>query len=838
MKWRIKRWWVFLYVVLITVLVSAVAFGQLATPPTFSAGTVGAACNSSTINFAWPDGNGHVLQCVSNVWTLVSQPASAAGSTGQVQFNISGTLGASSNLFWDNTNFRLGIGSSAPVAALDLSQMTDALALPVGTTGQEPASPVNGMIRYNSSTGVQDLEAFINGAWTSITTGASGGGSVTLGTSAATPNPARSGESNTGLYTAGSGLVDVSSLGTQVVEFSSTGVNIISASNGLKLGGQNGISFPPDLSGQAFSVAIGAHALQSQQAPPFRSPSLQNVAVGASALTNNTSGGSNVAVGASALTNNTSGLANVAIGRQALLLNVTGRDNTAVGVAALNAVTTGNSNTAIGEGVAFTTLTTGSNNILIGTDTSIDTPASGTSNFLNIGNVIYATNLQNLTNTGGTANVGIGTVTPNANALLDVYGPIFLRGINGINFTTAETNQIGASIAIGSGALANMPAMPVGAAFYGNIAIGSQALSSASMTTAAIQNTAVGYQSMQTATSDSGDTAFGYQALQKVNGGTQNTAVGYQAGQANGAGNGSGNTMVGYRALQNGSGGNNVAVGVATMGNTGSASFFNVAVGGQAGANIQNGNNDTFLGFNTGSGVNGSNNTVLGFSVASTTLITGSNNILIGTNAGVDTPANSTSNFLNIGNVIFGTGLASSGTTPTGNVGIGTSAPFALLHVGSAAVSGIVMELQNSSGACTFTPGTSSMTSTCSSDIRLKTAIHDTDDALPWLADMRVRDFTIKATGESSTGVIAQEMLINHPEMVHANSEGFYGVDVPNPWKVIKALQELKTMNEALKAANDNLSVETEDLKAANDDEAAEIKELRERLDALEAARR
>jgi Chaperone of endosialidase len=184
---------------------------------------------------------------------------------------------------------------------------------------------------------------------------------------------------------------------------------------------------------------------------------------------------------------------------------------------------------------------------------------------------------------------------------------------------------------------------------------------------------------------------------------------------------------------------------------------------------------------------------------SSLTLITGSSNLTL-----------NSSQF-----VVIGT---------TGAVGIGTTSPSALLHVGSTSASGIVMELQNSSGACTFTPGTSSMTSTCSSDVRLKTDIHDTDDALPWLVDMRVRDFTVKATGESSTGVIAQEMLINHPEMVHANAEGFYGVDVPNPWKMIKALQELKNMNEALKAAND--------------DEAAEIKELRERIEALEAARR
>ena len=50
---------------------------------------------------------------------------------------------------------------------------TDALALPVGTTGQRPGSPLDGMIRYNSTTPV--LEAYVNGAWTTLTTGGGGG---------------------------------------------------------------------------------------------------------------------------------------------------------------------------------------------------------------------------------------------------------------------------------------------------------------------------------------------------------------------------------------------------------------------------------------------------------------------------------------------------------------------------------------------------------------------------------------------------------------------------------------------------------------------------------------
>jgi hypothetical protein len=43
-----------------------------------------------------------------------------AGSTGEVQYNSSGALGASANLFWDIANNRLGIGTTAPSVALDV----------------------------------------------------------------------------------------------------------------------------------------------------------------------------------------------------------------------------------------------------------------------------------------------------------------------------------------------------------------------------------------------------------------------------------------------------------------------------------------------------------------------------------------------------------------------------------------------------------------------------------------------------------------------------------------------------------------------------------------------
>lgn len=68
----------------------------------------------------------------------------------------------------------VGIGTSGPIASLDLSHETDALALPVGTTGQRPTGGAltAGEIRYNTTTTA--LEGYVNGAWASIVTGSAG----------------------------------------------------------------------------------------------------------------------------------------------------------------------------------------------------------------------------------------------------------------------------------------------------------------------------------------------------------------------------------------------------------------------------------------------------------------------------------------------------------------------------------------------------------------------------------------------------------------------------------------------------------------------------------------
>jgi hypothetical protein len=56
----------------------------------------------------------------------------------------------------------VGIGTATPRVSLDLSTRTDAFALPSGTTGQQPVSPVPGWLRYNADTSTME---FYNGTF-------------------------------------------------------------------------------------------------------------------------------------------------------------------------------------------------------------------------------------------------------------------------------------------------------------------------------------------------------------------------------------------------------------------------------------------------------------------------------------------------------------------------------------------------------------------------------------------------------------------------------------------------------------------------------------------------
>lgn len=142
-----------------------------------------------------------------------------------------------------------------------------------------------------------------------------------------------------------------------------------------------------------------------------------------------------------------------------------------------------------------------------------------------------------------------------------------------------------------------------------------------------------------------------------------------------------GNTVL---SLLPGSGSIGIGVGALGFNRTGSA---NSVTGYQAGYGAANTSfsSSTIMGYQAGYALStGSNNLLLGFR-SGDGLTTGSGNIIIGYDQDAPTPA--TSNYLNIGGVIFG-------DLSTGKVGIGTTAPTAALEVsGNIKVNGVRVAL-------------------------------------------------------------------------------------------------------------------------------------------------
>jgi hypothetical protein len=232
-----------------------------------------------------------------------------------------------------------------------------------------------------------------------------------------------------------------------------------------------------------------------------------------------------------------------------------------------------------------------------------------------------------------------------------------------------------------------------------------------------LQNSFVGFDAGESNTTGGEQTAFGYEALSANTTGFWNTAVGTQALADNTTGNqnsafgygalsvnttGSRNTAVGiFALLYNNTGSENTAFGYNSDGNAISGNFDTAYGYGSLNGNVS-GNNNTALGAQTlFSAYNGSGNLALGFSallglttgsnnigigntVGKATLTTGSYNILIGNL--IDTASSTINQELDIGNVLYGSGMyngagASSVPVVAGKIAVGTSTPYSRLTV-------------------------------------------------------------------------------------------------------------------------------------------------------------
>jgi hypothetical protein len=133
------------------------------------------------------------------------------------------------------------------------------------------------------------------------------------------------------------------------------------------------------------NTAIGANALSSN------TTGIVNTATGYQALVSNTDGTSNTATGVEALQDTTSGGGNTATGYQALLHNDTGDYNTAIGLFSLGSLTTGFSNTGLGRS-AGTSVTTADHVICIGDNVS----GANVSNSCYIGSIFGQTSASGI----------------------------------------------------------------------------------------------------------------------------------------------------------------------------------------------------------------------------------------------------------------------------------------------------------------------------------------------------------------------------------------------------------------------------------------------------------
>ena len=141
------------------------------------------------------------------------------------------------------------------------------------------------------------------------------------------------------------------------------------------------------------NTALGANALSSD------TTGTDNTAVGKKALFKNTEGSDNTAMGFKALSQNTVG-GNTAVGSQSLLSNTAGGLNTAVGFGALLSNTTTNFHTAVGA-FALQGNTTGQRNTATGSSSLTSNDAGSDNTAVGSASLI--------TNTGGGQNTAIGS---------------------------------------------------------------------------------------------------------------------------------------------------------------------------------------------------------------------------------------------------------------------------------------------------------------------------------------------------------------------------------------------------------------------------------------------
>ncbi|WP_179019879.1 hypothetical protein [Winogradskyella forsetii] len=344
-------------------------------------------------------------------------------------------------LFTFALNAQVGIGTTTPNGALEITSTTDGLLIPrvalIDLTTLTVATPTESELVFNTtSNGTVEpgyyYLANISGTLTWVRFG--GSGWLLDGNPAVTAANFMGSLNNADVAFRRNNIAS----GRLAINNTSFGVGAMLNSSGGNNTAIGNDALATNTTGSS-NVAVGFQALATNTTQRF------NVAIGHWALDANR-GERNVAMGYEALTRINSGAAqdNVAIGYQAMdFASGIANNNVAIGSGALRFVS-GTQNTALGHG-AGSGITSGNNNIAIGINSQV--PSNTASNQLNIGNLIY----------GGGGNIGIGVVAPAEK--LEVNGKI--RAVD-VNFSGLPVYADEAAAILGGIATGDLYQTPTG----------------------------------------------------------------------------------------------------------------------------------------------------------------------------------------------------------------------------------------------------------------------------------------------------------------------------------------------------------------------------------------
>ena len=546
---------------------------------------------------------------------------------------------------------------------------------------------------------------------------------------------------------------------------------------------------------------------------------------GISTPASDTTAGASIAIGSSALSGQTSSAAygNTAVGYQTLsgTMTTAAINNTAVGYQALKSDTTGTKNTAVGYQSLYGS-TNGGSNTALGYQALYSSSGNGNT----------ALGYRTLPNNTGTQNTVVGNNSLTANS-------------GSYNVALGDDSMITTS----SGST--------------NVAVGYKALQH----NTGSNNAGIGYQTLSNSSGDN-NVAFGFNALTINTSGTENVAIGYGALLDNATGDR--NIAIGSLALYGNynsinyyydcspceaTGSNNIALGQNVMQNYSSGSY-NIGLGSGSMSLLTSGSYNIGFGIHTLQYITtGTKNVAIGTLVGSTTLATGSRNILIGIDDSTDTPASGTSNWMNIGNAIYGYNLYNStNTTGVPQIGIGKNltgiAAGAALDLSSnttSANSSLLLPVgttgaRPSTGVNGMIRYNSTLTKfevyengawvnyTVSSDARLKTDVKPMQNSLQMVEAMRPVTYKWDAAnprnqGEDTTkehiGFIAQELEKVLPDVVHEGADTYRTVHYDKIVTVaVGAIKEQQALIEKQQKEIDALKVR-QAVSPANDNGAA-----------------